>query len=136
MLKVSLARHTYSPIATLGTLSVRGELLHTIERPWVRNAKNISCIPEGTYTVRRYSSTKYPNAWEVLDVPGRTHILIHVANYATDVEGCIGLGTEIMETTYGVAKSRQAMAGFNVILEGTEEFQLEITQYRPMVTYP
>ena len=82
----------YSPEGTAGTLSYNGSTLYTVERPWIDNSPNISCIPEGIYPVEKYSSDKFPDVWEVKDVAGRTYILFHVANKPSDVEGCIGVG--------------------------------------------
>lgn len=46
-------------------------------------------IPEGEYQLRPYSSQKHPNAYELVDVPGRTNILIHSGNFHTDTVGCL-----------------------------------------------
>ena len=65
----------------------------TIERPWLNNAKGISCIPEGIYTCSYHNTPTKPDCWEVLNVPNRTAILIHTANCAHELEGCIAIGT-------------------------------------------
>jgi hypothetical protein len=67
----------------------------TIERPWKDNEPFISCIPPGIYPVRPYSSAKYPDTYEICDVPGRDKILFHVANFVSDLQGCVGPGTSI-----------------------------------------
>lgn len=65
----------------------------TIELPDNGNMKNVSCIPEGTYECERIISPSKGECFHVNDVPGRSHILIHVGNYAAgkkvDTEGCI-----------------------------------------------
>ena len=72
-----------------------------LELPWLNNQHNISCIPEGTYTVIKYSDEKHPNTFWVQNVPNRTGILIHIGNFATgshiDTEGCILPGTEFQD---------------------------------------
>jgi hypothetical protein len=64
----------------------------TIELPWKNNRKNVSCVPKGMYVVSPYSSKKFPNVYELQDVPGRDYILIHVGNYNKDSNGCILVG--------------------------------------------
>ena len=88
---------------------------HTVERPWANNAPNISCIPEGTYTLksRRFYRGGY-DTWEVTNVPGRSLILIHKGNTAEHVEGCIALGTRrgVVGGRWAVTHSKQAFEKF------------------------
>jgi len=82
---------------TLGTLIVYDELdkvfeCKTLELPWKNNETNVSCIPKGIYHVSHRESEKYGDHLIVEDVKGRTYILIHVANYVSQIEGCIGVG--------------------------------------------
>lgn len=70
----------------------RGELV-TMEDDWLGNRKGVSCIPEGTYPLRRTIFYKHGyEVFEVTGVRGRDRILIHIANTEEDVEGCIGPG--------------------------------------------
>lgn len=64
----------------------------TLELPWKNNSHNISCIPEGIYGLKKYSSSKHPKNYEVAGVPNRDAILIHKGNYNTDIQGCILVG--------------------------------------------
>lgn len=64
----------------------------TIELPWLENQKNISCIPEGKYHIKKHISPKFGQCLKVQDVPGRSEILIHVGNYKKDTHGCILVG--------------------------------------------
>lgn len=68
-------------------------LCYTIERPWLDNQQQVSCIPPGIYTCVRYSSMRFPNVWEVTDVPNRSAILIHAGNTMNDLRGCIAPGS-------------------------------------------
>jgi len=36
---------------TMGIFVCKGHIFHTIERPWLNNQRNVSCIPSGTYEV-------------------------------------------------------------------------------------
>lgn len=88
-----LERFAYLSDCVMGRLLFAGQSVYTIERPWLLNKPFESCIPEGDYSLNPYSSTRYPNVWQVANVPGRTHILIHAANYAHQLAGCIAPGT-------------------------------------------
>jgi hypothetical protein len=72
-----------------------------LELPQLGNQHNISCIPDGTYSVIKYSDTKHPNCFWVQNVPGRTGILVHLGNFATgnhvDTQGCILPGTSFVD---------------------------------------
>ena len=89
----------------------------TLELPDKGNAQNVSCIPEGKYLVKRISSPTRGIVFHVLDVPGRTAILIHVGNYAAgkdiDTEGCILPGLRFVDINgdgnLDIAGSRKAM---------------------------
>lgn len=129
---VDLERFAYGPAATLGRLILDGTVLYTIERPWLDNQPFKSCIPEGVYKVESYSSPKYPDVWEIKDVPERTHILIHAANYAKDVQGCIGPGMELATNGWWVKSSQNAMKILRMKLP--EEFEINVTHYIPQ--YP
>jgi hypothetical protein len=64
----------------------------TLELPWKKNARQVSCIPEGTYDVVKRHSAKYKDHLHILNVPGRDMILIHEANYVRQLLGCIAVG--------------------------------------------
>ena len=84
---------TYHEKGTNGLLTVGANsepLCYTIELPWRNNAPYRSCIPEGTYVLRKRYSPKFRWHIELADVPGRSYILIHPANDATrELKGCI-----------------------------------------------
>jgi len=64
----------------------------TLELPWKCNERRVSCIPTGTYIARKHRSPKFGQSVHILDVPGRSEILIHPANYAHQLLGCIAPG--------------------------------------------
>ena len=53
-----------------------------------------------------------PNMWEIASVPDRSHILLHIANTASDILGCVGLGTGLYGDLAGVSNSRKAITAF------------------------
>lgn len=103
-------KRIYLDKAVHGRLYVGDELLAcTIELPWKQNAKRISCIPEGIYTLRRRYSEKFKWHLVLLEVPERSGILIHPANDALkELQGCIAPVTAITEVGKG-SNSRNAM---------------------------
>lgn len=86
-----LLNRTYHPNGVNGVLWLDGtELCKTIELPWRQNAPRISCIPEGTYVLRKRYSLRFHWHFEVVGVPGRSAILLHPANDAAkELKGCI-----------------------------------------------
>lgn len=125
MKEIVLERFCYHPNATLGVLEVDFERFYTVERPWLDNKPNVSCIPVGTYEMGWRESPRFGETWHIKDVPDRTYILIHVANYARDVEGCIGLGMGLMGDTVAVSESKKAVTRFEELTKGGE-WQLKI----------
>lgn len=87
----------YFNAGTNGGLYLNGtRLCYTIELPWLENQVGCSCIPEGTYTLRKRFSEKKKWHLEVLAVPGRSMILIHPANNAMkELQGCIAPVTSV-----------------------------------------
>jgi len=77
-------------VATTGKLYHDDELIcSTFELPWRDNLQDISCIPTGTYRLKMVNSAKFGPSYEVKDVDGRSHILIHTGNTVNDTRGCI-----------------------------------------------
>lgn len=81
----------YLSKGTNGTLRLAGqEICKTIELPWRNNQTRVSCIPEGTYKLRKRYSKKFRWHLELLNVRNRHLILIHPANDALkELNGCI-----------------------------------------------
>lgn len=91
---ITLKRIKYGANGTFGRMLNEdgGLLCYTLERPWDDNAPDKSCIPAGTYNCINYSSTKFPDVWQIINVPGRSDILIHNGNTENDTHGCIVVG--------------------------------------------
>jgi len=72
---------------------------HTVELPDRQNQVGVSCIPEGTYSVQKEKPNKHFNYvhFSVLNVPGRSGILIHIANYVSQLKGCIAPGRDLID---------------------------------------
>jgi len=111
--------------ATLGRL---GEYW-TIERPWADNRPRISCIPAGSYLCKpRIFERGGYRTYEVTGVPGRSLILIHIANFAADVLGCIGLGMEAgtLAGHMAVLRSREAFQRWTSSMQGVDLWWLDV----------
>lgn len=138
-----LARFAYLESCTLGWLTF-GELsVATIERPWIANPLGrggklfASCVPDGTYRLIPHSG-RFRNVYALVNEDigvyyqhrpagqpwGRTAILIHEANRASEVVGCIGVGLRHVGTQ-AVVDSRLALDKLRAVL-GREEHMLTI----------
>lgn len=140
MLTFTLTRNKQTPDGTFGRLNGPGIKhdggLFTMEDDWRDNQVGKSCIPAGTYQIKRSflhpGSPKGYECFEVMDVEGRSLIKIHIANYEEQVEGCIapGLGLdkflvardedtgEANKLKLGVTHSRVGFQKFMAALEG------------------
>jgi Family of unknown function (DUF5675) len=100
----------------------------TVERPWLDNQPFVSCIPDGTYPLQRFHSSRFGHVWMVCEVPNRSSILIHPANWPSDVEGCIGLGKEIGELLEkkAILNSSSKIQEFHLLMTGQTEGMLTI----------
>lgn len=99
---------SYFPSGTNGEIWVDDQLLcYSIELPWRDNNRNISCIPEGEYSLSKRYSKKF--GWHVMvhDVPERSNILFHAANDALkELQGCIAPVSEITGPGKGILSKR------------------------------
>ena len=131
---ITLERLAYLPNCTIGRLLAGDNAWATIERPWINNEANISCIPEGIYQCEKYSSNRFPRTYQIESVINRTYILFHIANKATEVQGCVGLGKSISTNNYEIVDSRAAMNEFIDYMSERDGFKLNVTQYRAVMT--
>lgn len=129
MKQVNLIRYYQDDKATLGVLTIVGmqdPIFYTVERPWLDNEPNVSCIPQGVYQCVIHQSSKNGEVYEVQDVVGRTHIQLHIANTAEQVQGCIGIGNAAgyVKSSKGV---RDSILGFSAFKHTMEKQPFELT---------
>lgn len=121
---ITLSRFAYTPQAVFGRLQVNGYECYTLELPWCGNEKAKSCIPEGEYKIvlGRFNRGGYP-AYEVLDVPDRKYIKIHIGNTVNDIHGCIAVGKElgVISGKFAVTSSRKAYNEFMAATGGQRQ---------------
>ena len=122
---------------------------HTIERPWVPaddhpgGMNGVSCVPPGRYALVRHDTTLHPETWALVnpelgvwhepgDIPkgqgGRSSVLIHPANFARELEGCIAPGVaRSWSNGYAmVTSSRVAFARIKALVPWTDGHFLTI----------
>lgn len=105
-----------------------GLVLHTLERPWLNNKRNVSCYPDGIYLCKwmpRSSSGKYKRVWHVLNVPNRGGILWHNGNLVKHSRGCTLVGMRagklggkpaVLSSGTALNKMRRELGGKDFIL--------------------
>ncbi len=141
-----LLERGYTDLGTLGTLALLDQddfplwTCATIERPWRGNEARTSCIPEGEYDLRlrnspivqRTSKGEFTQGWQVQEVPGRSLIMIHIANYASDLLGCIGVGQRqvVMNGQVAVNNSTLCFRSLMGQLQKQAAWKLTITARR------
>ena len=105
-----------------------------LERGYRQNQHNISRIPAGIYPLRFTYSPKFKRkVWLVDEVPNRSGIRIHPANYWDDLKGCLAPGLRLKDINkdglIDVTNSRNATQQFEQSLKGLEETTIEIVNY-------
>lgn len=95
---MKLVRRWLTTVSTGGELRLDDKVLcYTLERPVGLNRPNLDAIPYGAYSVVLAWSPHFGMFLpKLLNVPGRTNILLHKGNTAEDTEGCILLGSDLV----------------------------------------
>ena len=99
---------SYLPAATIGYMDLPHKRLYSLELPWKDNSEDVSCIPEGTYLLKRDHTGKH-QYYAVQDIPSRTNIEWHMGNYLKDILGCTVFGQARMNDNISVASSALAL---------------------------
>ena len=119
-----------------------------VELPWNDNRRGLSCIPPGEYEAELYESPKHGRVYQLIDVPGRSNIQIHAANFGdlrdkdgdgdregNQLEGCLAPGDDIAviadkrdanRPKLGVTKSLATLAHLMAALGGDERISVVI----------
>jgi hypothetical protein len=126
MKKLELVR-SYLEDRTIGMIELDETFISTLERPWLRNKVNISCIPEGSYIVKRDKTGRF-QWFAVQDVEGRTNIEFHGGLFPKHSKGCIlvGIDHDKYWNLYDIDER-----GLNKLLDyvGEEDFMLTIRAF-------
>lgn len=103
MNRIEIYRKSDNRVQTLSEGQVVNELggvlfeFKALELPWKNNERRVSCIPAGTYQIIKHTSPKFGQCYWVQDVPNRSEILIHPANYHHQLLGCIAPGRDFID---------------------------------------
>lgn len=108
-------------MGVFGKVFIDGKFVcHTVEQPWNDNKPFESCVPAGDYELVGYDSPKFGRTYALqnhaLDVglfkgdAKRYACLLHSANLAEQLEGCIACGTNegVLHGKWSVDMSRRA----------------------------
>jgi hypothetical protein len=118
-----LITRTHFADRTEGILTLPdGQQIGALERPWLNNAPFVSCIPTGQYIVNRDKTGRF-QWYSLLNVKGRSHIEIHPANKASQLEGCI---SPCMYIKDGVGYGSREACELILAWFGDNSFVLEI----------
>lgn len=144
-----LERWAYTPQwGVFGWLTFDGKRYVTLEREWRGNMPERSCVPEGVYDLvwhysQRWGRRLHLHGGTVAVTPSEMHdtdrkrwgCLIHPANWAHQLAGCIaiGWGETVIEDKPGIIHSRMAVGRLEAFL-GDTGGQIEIRPWR--VEYP
>jgi hypothetical protein len=128
---ITLKRISANQDATFGVLIKENTpFAVTLERPWLDNTPNLSCIPVGIYQCKRLVSPHFGRTYEVTGVYSREHILFHAGNTEKDTQGCIIVAEEFGQINGkgAVLDSKKGFNEFLSIVQGVSEFELTITE--------
>ena len=128
---VEIIRLEETEQGTLGVMRINKQVFcATLEESDRLNAANVSSIPAQQFVCRRVQSPRLGETFQVMDVPGRSHILFHAGNTDRDTEGCILLGS-----TWGNLSGRRAVLNsgatyreFMGVMAGRDEFHLTVKE--------
>lgn len=146
-MKLTLHRDAMHTDCSLGVLTAADVLLETIERPWIPDPdspggrKGVSCVPRGLYKLFKHSTEAHPKTWALVNPDlgvihwpdeehpnARTVCLIHAANFASELRGCIAPGLyRAFAGQWMVNQSRRAIDELMARVPWTDDHTLEIT---------
>lgn len=141
LVRAKIVRFAESPEScAIGRLYVEGKFVcYTLERPWLWNQQEISCIPTGVY----WGDLKFENqnGWKIrIDkVKGRRGILMHAGNWEINTKGCILLGMsytrnphnpqgymcQLSNSQDAIEKFKEAIYGSRLNFSPTKEIKQE-----------
>lgn len=133
-MRILIERYPSDVDQTLGVLYILNQYggvefsCNTLELPWLNNTRRVSCIPVGLYTGVIHNSPKFGKCIWIKDVPNRSEILIHVANYNRQLLGCIAPGLYLKDidgdNVLDVSSSKKALE--KILSYVDKEIEIEI----------
>ena len=128
---LTLNRRIFTDKSTIGDLFYRGEpFSQTIELSCRRgDEKGLLAIPAGRYRIELLPSPKFKRILpRLIEVPNRKGILIHPANRAEELDGCIAPGLYNENIPNFVCSSRKTFDSlFEKLRKETDDIFITIT---------
>ena len=128
---VRLIRVEESNEGTFGNLIICSQVFCVTLEPsdWL-NERNISSIPAQQYTCIRIRSPQFGETFEIVDVPGRSHVLFHAGNVIKHTEGCVILAQYFgkLHGDRAVLNSGKTFEEFMQIMKGVNVFSLTVKE--------
>lgn len=121
---LSLNRRIFTDRSTIGDLFYRGDAFSQAIELSSRKGdeKGLLAIPAGRYKVKLLHSPKFKRIMpRLIDVSGREGILIHPANRAEELDGCIAPGIYTEKMPDFVSSSRVTFQKLFDLLEAEKE---------------
>lgn len=139
MIDIQLVRYVGSDKQTTGTFTVLdGDVpvfvRPCIERGYLDNRRNISCVPLGIYDLVYEWSPKFNMMlWELKGVMDRSECKIHAASFWSDLNGCISIGSTLShlgkDEHIDLKGSKLALNDFHRIMKGHTKARISITNH-------
>jgi Family of unknown function (DUF5675) len=135
-LNIKLERMKYLPDGIFSVLTDESgnQIAVGLEHVYTNGITLTAKVAPGTYTCTRHAPNRLPyETFELQNVPdfqGKpvTGILIHILNYDSQSEGCIGVGEAIADSPQGkmITNSKITFERFMKLQQGVNSFTLEI----------
>ena len=129
-MNLKIQRYLQNPTVTLGNFYREDgtKICKTLELPWLNNQHGISCIPAAPYTVELTDHPIHGWVFQVMNVPDRDDILLHIGNFPKDTHGCILLGLRVGDDGHSIENSSSAFDAFmkEMADAGITKFSLDI----------
>ena len=128
---VRLIRLEESNQGTFGALLICSQVFCvTLEPSDELNERNISSIPAQQYHCVRIISPQFGETFEIIEVPGRSHVLFHAGNRRKDTEGCVILAQYFgnLRNNRAVLNSGATFRKFMEIMKDVDKFLLTIKE--------
>jgi len=133
-------RFSSNVMGTFGDGICGNKKFYTVECEWLDNKPFVSCIPAGTYKLVPHDTGKRAGMWAMVNEDlgvyhhqqqsesTRYACLIHVANRASELRGCMAPGDKLsmIKREWAVSKSGDTLKDIMAMLPRDEQHQITI----------
>jgi len=116
---------------TFGVVKINKQVFCVCLEPAdLENKQNVSSIPAQQYLCQRYSSARYPNTFQIMNIPNRNYVLFHAGNTIEHTKGCILLAQYFgkLKGNRAVLNSGLTFKSFMHIMARIDRFHLTISE--------